>query len=404
MASDLPMAEDVEFDPFSKDYFDDPIATYRLLRDHRPVYLNERYGFAALSRWDDVVDAHRNWKEFSSAYGVDLATLTGGEMPTIESLIMIDPPRHDRLRALVSRVFTPRAIGALEPMIREVISGYIDHLDPAGEIDLLGDFAAPFPVEIISRMLGVPAADRQQIRHWLDAMLHREVGEIEPSAEAQQQGMAMGAYFYALAIEKRDHPGDDMLSRLTQVEVADDDGFMQKLDDAEIAGFGTLIGGAGAETVTKLVGNAVVLFGRHPDQWRMVLDDPGVIPQAVEEILRYQPPSQYQGRFAPHDVTLHGVTIPGGTPVILLTGAATRDERAFDDPDRFDITRTPVLSLGFGYGIHSCLGAALARMEGRIALEELGRRFPRYEVVEDGLRRVQMTNVAGYSRVPVRVG
>ncbi|MDQ6698434.1 MAG: cytochrome P450, partial [Actinomycetota bacterium] len=393
------MAEDVEFDPFSKDYFDDPIATYRLLRDHRPVYLNERYGFAALSRWDDVVDAHRNWKEFSSAYGVDLATLTGGEMPTIESLIMIDPPRHDRLRALVSRVFTPRAIGALEPMIREVISGYIDHLDPAGEIDLLGDFAAPFPVEIISRMLGVPAADRQQIRHWLDAMLHREVGEIEPSAEAQQQGMAMGAYFYALAIEKRDHPGDDMLSRLTQVEVADDDGFMQKLDDAEIAGFGTLIGGAGAETVTKLVGNAVVLFGRHPDQWRMVLDDPGVIPQAVEEILRYQPPSQYQGRFAPHDVTLHGVTIPGGTPVILLTGAATRDERAFDDPDRFDITRTPVLSLGFGYGIHSCLGAALARMESRVAIEELRRRFPRYDVCEDGLERVQMSNVAGYCRV-----
>ena len=171
-----------------------------------------------------------------------------------------------------------------------------------------------------------------------------------------------------------------MLSRLTQVEVADDDGVMQQLDDGEIAGFGTLIGGAGAETVTKLVANAVVLFDRHPEQWQMVLDDPSCIPQAVEEILRYYPPSQYQGRYAPDDVTLHGVTIPAGTPTILITGAAVRDERAYDDPDRFDITRPPSLSLGFGYGIHSCLGAALARMESRVAIEELAKRFPRYEV------------------------
>ena len=178
---------------------------------------------------------------------------------------------------------------------------------------------------------------------------------------------------------------------------------MQQLDDAEIAGFGTLIAGAGAETVTKLVGNAVVLFDRHPDQWQAVLDDFALIPGAVEEILRYYPPSQYQGRYAPHDVTLHGVTIPGGTPVILLTGAATHDERAFDDPDRFDITRPPSLSLGFGYGVHSCLGAALARMESRVAIEELARRFPRYEVRHAGLERVHMSNVAGYSRVPVRI-
>jgi cytochrome P450 len=134
----------------------------------------------------------------------------------------------------------------------------------------------------------------------------------------------------------------------------------------------------------------------------MVLDDPSCIPQAVEEILRYYPPSQYQGRYAPDDVTLHGVTIPAGSPTILITGAAVRDERAYEDPDRFDITRPPSLSLGFGYGIHSCLGAALARMESRVAIEELAKRFPRYEVLSDGLERVHMSNVAGYSRVPIR--
>ena len=400
---DAPAASEIEFDPFSPTYFDDPYETYRQLRDHRPVYFNETYGFAALSRWDDVVEAHKNWHAFSSAYGVDLSTLTSGKPPDYESLIMIDPPRHDRLRALVSRVFTPRAVGALEPMVREVIAGYLDQLDPSEEMDMVGEFSAPFPVEIISRMLGVPAPDRQQIRHWLDSMLTREVGEIGPSKAAQADGAAMSTYFYKLAAEKRANPTDDMLSRLTQVEVADDDGVMHRLDDAEIAGFGTLIGGAGAETVTKLVGNAVVLFDRHPEQWQMVLDDPSCIPQAVEEILRYYPPSQYQGRYAPEDVTLHGVTIPGGTPTILLTGAAVRDERAYDDPDRFDITRPPSLSLGFGHGIHSCLGAALARMESRVAIEELANRFPRYEVRHDGLERVHMSNVAGYSRVPIRI-
>ncbi len=403
MTSDSPTTDDVEFDPFSTTYFDNPYETYRQLRDKRPVYLNERYGFAALTRWDDVVEALRNWQEFSSAHGVDLATLTIGEMPEFDSLIMIDPPRHDRLRALVSRVFTPRAIGALEPMIREVITGYLDQLDPSGEIDLVADFSAPFPVEIICRMLGVPAADRQQVRHWLDLLLHRDVGQLAAGPEGQASSMEMGKFFYKLAAAKRAAPVDDMLSRLTQVEVEGDDGAAHKLDDAEIAGFGTLIGGAGAETVTKLIGNAVVLFEAHPDQWELVRDDPARIPAAVEEILRYYPPSQYQGRYAPHDVTRHGVTIPAGMPVILVTGAATRDPRAFDDPDRFDITRAPSLSLGFGYGIHSCLGAALARMESRVAIEELTRRFPRYEVITDRLERVQMANVAGYSRVPVRI-
>jgi cytochrome P450 len=393
----------VEFDPFADVFFDDPYEMYRRLRDEAPVYYSERYRFWALSRWEDVVAAHREWQTFSSTYGVDLATLRQNTPVSYASIIMMDPPDHDRLRALVSRVFTPRAVTALEPMIREVIGGYLDQLEGRDGFDAVAEFSGPFPVEIICRMLGVPEADRQQIRHWLDIGLHREPGQVDPTPEGVAAAIAGAAYYHTLVGEKRLHPADDMLTRLTQVTVDRGDGEMTALDDIEIAGFAGLLGGAGAETVTKLVGNAVVLFARHPDQWQKVLDDPGRIPAAVEEILRYYPPSQYQGRYSVRDMTLHGVTIPAGYPVLLVTGAATRDDRFFTDPDRFDIERPPSLALGLGYGIHSCLGAALARMESRVAIEELARRWPRYEIDESGLRRVQMSNVAGYSNVPVRV-
>jgi len=210
-----------------------------------------------------------------------------------------------------------------------------------------------------------------------------------------------GAYFYELTQQKRRNPADDMLTRLTEVTVDRGDGTETRLEDDEIAGFATLLGGAGAETVTKLVANAVVLFARHPAQWEKVRNDPDAVPRAVEEILRFVPPSQYQGRFSIEDRVLEGGTIPAGHPVILITGAATRDPRAFDDPDLFDIDRAPSVAIGFGHGVHSCLGAALARMESRVAIEEIARRWQRLEVDESGLRRVQMSNVAGYSNVPV---
>jgi cytochrome P450 len=394
----------VEFDPFSDVFFDDPYDMYRRLRNEAPVYHNERYGFWALSRYDDVVEAHKDWKTFSSSHGVDLHTLSTppDRVALFRSIIMMDPPAHDRLRALVSRVFTPRAVQSFEPIVREVIESYVELLAGRDRFDAVTELSGPFPVEIIARILGVPEGDRQQIRHWLDLQLHREAGRLGPTAEGEAASLEAGAYFYGLVREKRRHPGDDMISRLTQAEVDREDGQgVTKLDDKEIAGFATLLGGAGAETVTKLVANAFVLFARHPEQYRRVIDDPGAIPAAVEEILRIWPPSQYQGRFSLRDAELHGVTLPAGHPVLLITGSATRDERFFDDPDAFDIDRPPSQSLGFGLGIHSCLGAALARMESRIAIEEMVCRWPRYEVDEGGLRRVHMSNVAGFSNVPV---
>ena len=397
----------IEFDPFSPEFFNDPYELYRRLRDENPVYFSEQYGFWALFRYEDVCTAHKDWETFTSTHGVDLSMLKMDPelMSSFRPMIMMDPPEHDRMRALVSRVFTPRAVGALEPMVREVIRSYLDPFDHADQIDLVADFSGPFPVEIICRMLGVPEGERQQIRHWLDLLLHREPGQIDPTEEGMGAAIEFGAYFSELALDKRRHPGDDMITRLTEVEVDRGDGQMTRLTDSEIAGFTALLGGAGAETVTKLVGNAAVLFYRHPDQYAKVQADPGMIPRAVEEILRYYPPSQYQGRFSVRDAVYSGVTVPAGYPTLLVSGSACRDERFYDRPDLFDIERTPTLALGFGYGIHSCLGAALARMESRVALEELASRWPAFEVDEARCARVTMSNVAGYSSVPAhRVG
>jgi cytochrome P450 len=396
----------LEFDPFSDVFFNDPYPTYRRMRDEAPVYYNETYEFYAISRHADVTAAYKNVEVFSSSRGVDLATIKHGfmnrNMPVPKLIIMIDPPDHNRLRVLVSRVFTPRAIGNMEPMVRAIVTRFLDEADPK-KFDVVADWSTKFPVEIISTMLGVPEENRQNIKKWLDRSLTRKAGEIGVSEDGIEAGMEAGMFYYGLIVEKRANPGDDMISRLIETEVTREDGTTTSLDDVEIAGFVSLLGGAGAETVTKLVGNAPVCFADNPDQWQKILDDPAKIPGAVEELLRYHPPAQYVCRYTLQDVTLHGVTIPAGKPVLLINGSASRDERVYKDPDKFDIEREQGQNIGFGYGVHSCLGAALARMESRIALELLRERMPRFEVDRDGLRRVNMTNVAGYANVPVTV-
>lgn len=394
-------ADGPEFDPFSNVFFNDPYPTYQRLRDEAPVYYNEKYGFYALSRHEDVAEAYKDFETFSSTRGVDLSMIKSDE-PVPPLIIMMDPPDHNRMRVLVSRVFTPRAIGAMEPMVREVITTFLDRCGQP-DFDVVHDFSALFPVEIITRMLGVPEEHRQNIRIWLDKSLHREEGQIGISDEGMAAAIESGIVYYNLIQEKRKNPGDDMISRLIAAEIPQPDGTTTALDDIEIAGFASLLGGAGAETVTKLIGNAAVLFADNPDEWQKVLDDPSRVPAAVEEILRYHPPAQYVGRYTLREKTLHGVTIPAGSAVLLINGSASRDERVYAEADRFDIDREQGQNVGFGYGVHSCLGAALARMESRIAIELLRERMPRFELHRDALRRVSMTNVAGYSHVPVTI-
>jgi cytochrome P450 len=317
----------MEFNPFSEDFFDDPLDTYRWLRDESPVYHSERYGFWALSRFDDVARAHRDWRTFTSTHGVSIDQLQAPGLSDTGSIITMDPPEHDRMRKLVSRAFTPRALEAMEPIVRSVIRQYLKpHIGTS--FDVVAEFSGPFPVEIISAILGVPEGDRQQIRHWTDDMLHREPDDPATTPAGIEAGMKLGTYAYELAREKRAHPADDMITRLTQVEVEDDNGNMTNLTDAEIAGFATLLAAAGSETVTKLVGSGAVLFARNPEQWAKVVEDADCLTFGIEEILRYLPPSQYQGRFSLSDADFHGATLPAGAPVLLVTGAATRDERA----------------------------------------------------------------------------
>jgi cytochrome P450 len=396
--------DSVEFDPFSLDFFNGAFDTYRRMRDEAPVYYNAKWDFWALTRYDDVAPATKDHETYSSAKGATLDTVKAHDdaIPAPKVIISMDPPEHQKMRKLVSKVFTPRAIDALEDMVREKIYERIEALDP-NSFDVVADFSALFPNEVITTMLGVPEKDRDQIRHWLDLLLERHPGEIAVPAAGFEASMNTGIYYYKLIQERRAQPQDDMISRLIETEI-ERDGQVEKLTDVDISGFATLLGGAGAETVTKLVGNAMVAFADFPDEWHKLRDDRSKIPAAVEELLRYEAPSQYQVRTATRDVTLHGSTIPQGSAVLLVTGSATRDERMFPDPDRLDIDRERRMgfNLALGYGVHSCLGAALARMESRIALEALLDLVPEYEIDRDGLKRVAMANVCGWSNVPLR--
>ncbi|OMC49545.1 cytochrome [Mycobacterium sp. IS-2888] len=393
------------FDPFSEEFFTDPYPTYRRMREEAPVYYSEEHDFYALTRHKDVAAAFKDYETYSSARGIELSMIKKGGVPAEnKSMIFMDPPEHRRMRSLVNKVFTPRAITALKDTVTELIEYHLGRVD-GRQFDVVADFSALFPVEVISTVLGVPAEHRQQIRHWVDASLHREPGQIEMNESNWEAVTSVGAFYYNLIQERRKQPQNDMISGLIAAEVERDDGGTTKLDDIEITGFATLLGAAGAETVTKLVGNAIVQFARNPDQWQKLLDDRSKVPAAVEEVLRFEAPAQYNVRCSLKDVHLHGVTIPAGKPVFLLGGSANRDPEAFSDADKFDIERDrgEAQNLGFGYGVHSCLGAALARLESAVALEKLLDLMPRYEVIWEGCKRVSMTNVAGWSNVPVRV-
>jgi len=396
----------VVFDPFSAEHYHDPYPVYRRLRDEAPVYYSEQYDFYALSRHTDVAAAFKDFETYSSARGVTLEEIHSNDVLHGQSIIWMDPPDHRRMRSLVNKVFTPRAITAQEAVVRERVTHYLSQANPA-KFDVVAEFSALFPVEVITTMLGVPDQHRQQVRLWLDESLERPPGTVGMS-QAGAHAMRQAAMLYHNIIaQRRAQPQDDMISALIAAQVAREDGATTttQLDDAEITAFCILLGGAGAETVTKLVAAAVVLFAQHRDQWQQLHGDRSMIPAAVEEVLRYDGPVQYDCRYTLREVHLHDTIIPAGSAVMLLGASANRDERAFSDADTFDINRdrTQAQNLGFGYGIHSCLGAALARLESTLALDYLLDFMPEYDIAEDDLRRVGMTSVNGYANVPVRV-
>ncbi|MFZ0716167.1 cytochrome P450 [Mycobacterium sp.] len=394
----------VVFDPFSEEFFTNPFDIYRRMREDAPLYYDEKEDFYALTRHEDVAAAFKDYETYSSARGCDLAMVRKGVSPEQRSIIFMDPPEHRHMRSLLNKAFTPRAIQSQTATVHEVIDKYLAAVDPE-RFDVVQDFSGPFPVEVITTMAGVPEEYRQQVRHWIDTSLSREPGQIEVSEAGMQANIDTAMYYYGLVQQRREDPQDDMISRLIAAEIPGEDGTLRHLDDIEITGFATLLGGAGAETVTKLVGNAAVIFARNPDQWEKLKADRSKVPAAVEELLRYEGPVQYNVRWTLKEAQVSGGTIPARKPVFLIGAAANRDPEAFTDAEEFRIDRdqTEAQHLGLGYGIHSCLGAALARMESRIALEKLLDFMPRYEVDWDGCRRVTMQNVAGWLNVPVKV-
>jgi cytochrome P450 len=390
----------MELNPFAYEFHDDPYPTYRWLREHAPLYRNDELGFYALSRFKDVVAASADWQTYSSAEGTLVERMDPAIFEEMPMMIFTDPLRHDRLRKLVNRAFTPRRIAELEPFIRATAVRLLDPLAGGGGGDFVKEFSALLPMEVIFTMLGVPQDDRRRLRAWIDVSLERDHDSPALPMRAIEGMLNMRQYWSDLIPALRGQPNEGLISALLEAEIATDEGGTTRLTDGEISGFCQLIAAAGNETVTKLLANAAVLFARHPGEYAKIRADPGHIPNAVEEVLRYSSPSQYQGRTVMSDVEWYGTAVPKGSRIVLLTGSANRDEREFADPDRFDVERSVTTALGFGYGIHFCLGASLARLESRVALEEFTRRFPRYRIDESRCVRVHMSNVHGYESVP----
>ncbi|HLM63266.1 MAG TPA: cytochrome P450 [Acidimicrobiales bacterium] len=394
---------DLYWDPFDVTIDADPYATWRRLRDEAPLYRNDRYGFWALSRFADVEAAHRDPATFSSSHGTVLEIMSDRPMSTGQ-MIFLDPPQHTRLRALVSRAFTPRRMARLEDRIRELCRTLLDAQAGAATFDYVADFGARLPAMVIASLLGVPDADQESVRHLIDTMFHIEpdVGMVNDTS--LQARIDLHLYLVDQIEERRRTRRDDMLSDLVAAEIADPDGTVRRLTVTESAEFANLLVSAGTETVARLLGWAAVVLDAHPDQRTELAADPGLIGGAVEELLRYEAPSPVQGRWVTTDVELHGHVLPAGSKVLLLTGSAGRDERKYPDPDLFDVHRRFDHHVSFGYGVHYCLGAALARMEGRIALEETLARHPSWAVDHQRARRLHTSTVRGWVNVPVAVG
>ena len=386
----------VVYNPFGFALHEDPYATYRRLRDEAPAYWNPELAFWALSRFDDVLAAFRDVERFSSANGVALEN-RGHVAGHFRQMIEMDPPEHTSFRKLVSRVFTTRRIDEMEAQMRVVVRGYLDAIVPNGEADLVAEVSGPFPMEVISLILGIPERDRPELRRLADQLMVRDDGRIEMPAEAIEGMLGLVQYFSDDLRRRRTEHLPGLISDLLDLEV---DG--RSLTEQELLGFCVLFVVAGHETTTKLLANAVDLLAAHPDQRRRLIDDPTLVPDAVEEVLRCRNSTQYMHRTLTRDVELHGASMHEGDSVLLLIGAANHDEREFGPTaERFDVGRKPERHLSFGSGADFCLGAALARMESKVVLQEIHRRIPDYAVNRDHAVRFHSGNVAGWTSLPI---
>ena len=393
---------DVYYDPYDWDIDTNPYPVWKRLRDEAPLYYNEQYDFYAVSRYDDVERLSVDWRTFISGKGSVLEIIKAGlEMPA-GNILFEDPPAHDAHRALLSRVFTPKRIADIEPKVRAFCANTLDPHVGAGGFDFILDLGAEMPMRTIGMLLGIPESQQASIRERIDEGFKMEEGTM-PERETAGAMAAIGLVdeFVEYLDWRAENPGDDLMTELLNAELDEEDGGTRKLTRDEVLNYVGLLNAAGNETTTRLIGWTGKVLAEHPDQRRELVEDRELIPNAIEELLRYEAPSPVQARYVSRDVELHGRTVPEGTVMVLLTGAGNRDERHFPDPDRFDIHREIDHHLSFGYGIHFCLGSHLARLEGRVALDEVLTRWPEWDVDWDHAVQAHTTTVRGWEQLPV---
>ncbi|CAH0252946.1 Putative cytochrome P450 YjiB [Arthrobacter sp. Bi83] len=372
----------------------DPFPHYKRMREHAPVLHDESSGSWHVFRYDDVQRVLSEHATFSSRMGGGDPSETGQLFAA--SLVTTDPPRHRQLRSLVTQAFTPKAVDGLAPRISTLTEELLDGIAAIGTADLVEELAYPLPVIVIAELMGIPAEDRDRFKKWSDVIVSQTRAGAE-SADHRTTNRDMTEYFLAMIEQRRRRPGSDLISNLLAAEIEG-----EKLSVAELLGFCSLLLVAGNETTTNLIGNAVLCFTEVPGTIERLQAEPALLPQAVEEVLRYRSPVQSMYRVAATETILGGLQIPAGAPLVAWIGSANRDDRHFQRPDQFDIDRGPVRHLAFGHGIHFCLGAPLARLEARIALAAVLSRLPRLVVAaQTRLERVESTIIYGLKELPV---
>jgi cytochrome P450 len=392
---------DVYYDQYSVEINADPYSVYRRLREEAPIYYNDTHDFFAVSRFEDVEKGLLDAQTYISGKGAILEVIKAGIDIPPGVIIFEDPPTHTIHRRLLSRAFTPRRVAELEPKIREFCAHSLDPLLGSDRLDFIADLGSQMPMRVIGMLLGIPESDQEAVRDHVDANLRTNEGEPMKVTE----NFVTGAMFAEYVDWRADHPSDDIMTELLNIEFTDETGTVRTLSRNELLTYLEVLAGAGNETTTRLIGWTAKVLADHPDQRAQLVEDRSLIPNAIEEILRFESPAPHVGRcVAGKDVTVHGLDVPPGSVMLFLLGSANRDDRRFRDGDTFDIHRNEGRHLTFGNGIHLCMGSALARMEGIIALDEVLARFPKWEIDLEQARLSPTSTVRGWETLPAFLG
>jgi cytochrome P450 len=387
------------YDPYDVEITADPYPTYARLLEEAPIYYNARYDFWALSRYADVEKALSNWETFSNSRS-DILELVQSDFDMPKGVMMMeDPPVHTMLRGLMSRVFTPRRMAAIEDQIRRYCINCLDPLVGSDGFDIIAELASMMPMRVIGMLLGIPESEQITVRDANDASLRTKPGA--PMKVMKADKIADGSIYADYVEWRSQNPSDDLMTALLNVEFEEEHGVTRKLTRKEVLHYTQVVAGAGNETTGRLIGWLAKVLAEHPDQRRQVVGDRTLLNRVVDETLRFEPTGPHVARWMARDFECYGTTVPAGSAMLLLFGAANRDPRRYAEPDKFDIHRDNISHLTFGKGLHYCLGANLARLEGRVALDELLNRWPEWDIDYDTAQLAPTSTVRGWERLRI---